>query len=106
MKAPEVSGGPRPVDRLRLVAGIISRLSGELGQPPRSLLELEGLGHEVWQSVDVEDYCAGNAPRGMDRPGSGDDRRAGHCPAYILVERTGRHDLAREFRDIPVRSGV
>jgi hypothetical protein len=44
------------VDRLRLVAGIISRLSGELGQPPRSLLELEGLGHEVWQSVDVEDY--------------------------------------------------
>jgi hypothetical protein len=45
-----------PVDRLRLVAGIISRLSGELGQPPRSLLELEGLGHEVWQSVDVEDY--------------------------------------------------
>ena len=57
MKAPR---GPwKPSARrtkLRLVAEIISRMSGELGQQPRSLLELEGLGQELWQSVDVEDY--------------------------------------------------
>ncbi len=45
-----------PADQLRLVAEIISRMSGELSQQTRSLLDLEGLGQELWQSVDVEDY--------------------------------------------------
>jgi hypothetical protein len=45
-----------PADQLRLVAEVISRMSGELSQQPRSLLELEGLGQELWQSVDVEEY--------------------------------------------------
>jgi hypothetical protein len=27
------------------------------------------------------------------------------APLIYFVERTGRHDLAREFRDIPVRFG-
>jgi hypothetical protein len=31
-------------------------LSSELNPQPRSLLELEGLGQEVWQGVDVGDY--------------------------------------------------
>lgn len=46
----------RPADQLRLVAEVASRLSGEVNRPPRSLLELEGLGQDVWQGVDVDDY--------------------------------------------------
>jgi hypothetical protein len=45
-----------PADQLRLVAELVSRLSGELNQKPRSLLELEGLGQEVWQGVDADEY--------------------------------------------------
>lgn len=45
-----------PADQLRPVAEIVSRMSGELSEQPRSLLELEGLGQELWQSVDVEEY--------------------------------------------------
>jgi hypothetical protein len=29
---------------------------GELSQQPRSLLQLEGPGQEIWRSVDVDDY--------------------------------------------------
>jgi len=46
----------RPADQLRLVAELISRLSGQLNWQPRSLLELEGLGQDVWQGVDVDEY--------------------------------------------------
>jgi hypothetical protein len=28
----------------------------ELAEPRRSVLELEGLGEEIWQGVDVEEY--------------------------------------------------
>ena len=45
-----------PADRLRLVAELISRLTGDLNRQPRSLLELEGLGQDVWQGVDVDEY--------------------------------------------------
>lgn len=45
-----------PEDQLRLVAELVSRLSGKLGHHPRSLLELEGLGQEVWQGVDTDEY--------------------------------------------------
>ncbi len=45
-----------PSDRLRLIAELISRMSDSLDGPPRSLLELEGLGQEVWQGVDVDQY--------------------------------------------------
>ena len=45
-----------PADQLRLVAELISRLSGDLNGQPRSLLELDGLGHELWQGVDVDEY--------------------------------------------------
>jgi hypothetical protein len=45
-----------PADQLRLVAELSSRLSGRLGGQPRSLLDLEGLGQEVWLGVDVDEY--------------------------------------------------
>ncbi len=45
-----------PGDQLRLFAELMFRLSGELAHKPRSLLELEGLGQEVWQGVDVDEY--------------------------------------------------
>jgi hypothetical protein len=45
-----------PADQLRLIAELTSRLSGRLDRSPRSLLELEGLGEEVWQAVDVDEY--------------------------------------------------
>ena len=45
-----------PMEQLRLVAELAVRLSAELGPQPRSLMELEGLGREVWQGVDVEQY--------------------------------------------------
>ena len=45
-----------PGDQLRLVAELISRWSGELNRQPRSLLELEGLGQDVWEGVDVDEY--------------------------------------------------
>ena len=45
-----------PADQLRLIAELGSRLSASLDRQPRSLLELEGLGQEVWQGVDVDEY--------------------------------------------------
>ncbi len=45
-----------PADQLRLVAELASRLSGELNRQPRSLLELQGLGKDVWQDIDVAAY--------------------------------------------------
>ena len=45
-----------PADQLRLVAELASRLSVNLDRKPRSLLELEGLGQDVWQGVDVDEY--------------------------------------------------
>jgi hypothetical protein len=45
-----------PADQLRLVAELVSRLCGSMDRQPRSLLELEGLGQEVWQGVDVDEY--------------------------------------------------
>lgn len=45
-----------PADQFRLLSELSARLSGELGRRPRSLMELEGLGQEVWQGLDVDDY--------------------------------------------------
>lgn len=43
-------------DQLRLIAEITSRLSGKVNLHPRSLMELEGMGEELWQGVDVDEY--------------------------------------------------
>jgi hypothetical protein len=46
-------------DQLRLIAELVEKLSGELDrQPRRSLLDLQGLGKDVWQGVYVDDYLA------------------------------------------------
>jgi hypothetical protein len=45
-----------PTEQLRLVSELAASLSAELDSQPRSLMELEGLGREVWQGVDVEEY--------------------------------------------------
>jgi len=45
-----------PAEQLRLLSELAASLSAELDPRPRSLMELDGLGREVWQSVDVEEY--------------------------------------------------
>ncbi len=45
-----------PTEQLRLVSELAASLSAELAPQPRSLMELEGLGREVWQGVDVAEY--------------------------------------------------
>jgi hypothetical protein len=44
-------------EQLRLIGELAERLSGQLERRPRrSLSELRGLGKEVWQGLDVEEY--------------------------------------------------
>lgn len=44
-------------DQLRLIAEVVTRFRGEVDrEPSRSLLELQGLGKNVWEGVDVEEY--------------------------------------------------
>jgi hypothetical protein len=49
-----------PVERLRLLALVAQDLAAEPTQSPeehqRSLLELEGLGAEIWQGIDAQEY--------------------------------------------------
>jgi hypothetical protein len=45
-----------PADQLRLIAELTSRLSGTLDRRSRSLLEFEGLGQDLWQGIDVDEY--------------------------------------------------
>ncbi len=46
-----------PQDQLRLIAELTGRLSGQVSpQSRRSLLELKGLGKEIWEGVDVAKY--------------------------------------------------
>jgi len=42
-----------PGDQSRLVAELVSHLSGELNRQPRSLPEVEGRGKDIWQGVNV-----------------------------------------------------
>lgn len=46
-----------PADRLRLIAELTGKLSGQLDSgKKRSLGELQGLGKSVWQGIDVNEY--------------------------------------------------
>ena len=45
-----------PADQRRLIGELVSGLSGNMDGRSRSLLELEGLGQDVWQGVDVDEY--------------------------------------------------
>jgi hypothetical protein len=44
------------MEQLRLMSELAASLSAELDPQPRSLMELDGLGREVWQGVDVEEF--------------------------------------------------
>jgi hypothetical protein len=57
----EIRGLPLP-DRLRLAQRILGDVATEAAAetgPSRSLLDLEGLGAELWGSVDAQDYVDG-----------------------------------------------
>ncbi len=45
-----------PTDQLRLVAELTARLSGRDTPKRRSLLDLRGLGKDVWVGVDPDEY--------------------------------------------------
>jgi len=49
-----------PQDQLRLVAIVTQRLADQrdvpTNTPKRSLLELEGLGEDIWEGVDAQEY--------------------------------------------------
>lgn len=46
-----------PADQLRLIADIEMGIAAEVEpRPRRSLLELQGLGKEIWDGIDVEEY--------------------------------------------------
>jgi len=55
----EIRGLPLP-DRLRLAQRILGDVATDAtakeAGPPRSLLDLEGLGAELWGSVDAQEY--------------------------------------------------
>lgn len=46
-----------PGDQLRLISELAGRLGDQVErQPRRSLLELRGLGKNVWRDLDVDEY--------------------------------------------------
>ncbi len=45
-----------PADQLRLLEELASLVRRQIAQPRRSILELRGLGKEIWQSVDAQQY--------------------------------------------------
>jgi hypothetical protein len=46
-----------PTDKLRLLEGLATSLRKEIDAPSHhSILELRGLGKEIWQGIDAQDY--------------------------------------------------
>lgn len=45
-----------PEDQLRLLQDLAASIRERLRPKDRSILELEGLGKEVWQGVDAQEY--------------------------------------------------
>ncbi len=43
-------------EQLELISLISKELAGQSGQKKRSLLELEGLGAEIWEGTDAQKY--------------------------------------------------
>ncbi len=44
-------------EKLRLIAKVSSEMAKpEVEKPKRSLLELEGLGKEIWDGIDAQEY--------------------------------------------------
>ncbi len=58
-----------PEERLRLLAKVAQGLAEDVAQPPkRSLLELEGLGAEIWDGVEGQEYVHQLREEWDDRP--------------------------------------
>ena len=46
-----------PQDQLRLAEQLIALARRQLSSPPQhSILELEGLGKEIWEGIDAQEY--------------------------------------------------
>jgi hypothetical protein len=46
-----------PDEQLQLLADIVAMLRQQVtAEPQHSIMELEGLGKEIWQDVDIEKY--------------------------------------------------
>lgn len=46
-----------PVEQLRLISALVERLRlPRTPQPSASVLELQGLGKNIWQDLDAQDY--------------------------------------------------
>ena len=45
-----------PNERKELVKSLIDLIASDAPRPKRSLLELQGLGKEIWQGVDAQEY--------------------------------------------------
>jgi hypothetical protein len=58
-----------PEERLHLLAKVAQGLAKDIAQPPkRSLLELEGLGAEIWTGIDAQEYVNKLREEWDDRP--------------------------------------
>lgn len=50
---------PLPREQQLLLLDLLqTELNGEENQPHRSIIELHGLGKEIWQGIDPKDYVA------------------------------------------------
>jgi len=48
---------PLPREQQLLLLNLLqTELNGEENQPQRSIIELHGLGKEIWQGIDPKDY--------------------------------------------------
>jgi hypothetical protein len=47
-----------PADRLRLIAMLAHDLTPDAARtrPPRDVMELHGLGKEIWEGIDAQEY--------------------------------------------------
>jgi hypothetical protein len=53
----ELAGSLKPEEQMRLVRELLSRGLGAQSSPAQSsLLELRGLGAEIWQLIDAQEY--------------------------------------------------
>ncbi|MBD2104948.1 hypothetical protein [Leptolyngbya sp. FACHB-261] len=47
----------KPDEQLRLLAGLAGIVSRRMAPKPKySIMELEGLGKEIWQGIDAQEY--------------------------------------------------
>jgi hypothetical protein len=53
----QVAGSLRPDEQLRLIQELTARAAREASsEPQHSILELCGLGKEIWEGIDAQEY--------------------------------------------------